>query len=151
MSITRRVVSLLAAMAVAAALAIGSVAPASAQAPAAGALRDALVGTWVGTYEGYHDGVLESGQQRFVITNVRGAHVKGTWQYRKDAKANWTAKKPMQWVVLRDAQDGDWNITGADANGIYIGSFTPGDTRLVISYQGSTNDLVTYRFDVRRR
>ncbi len=125
--------------------------PAASAAPAAAATaRTALVGTWEGTYAGYASGTYESGYERFVITAMRGPNAKGTWQYRHQESDPWSDPLPVQFVV-KPAPQGGWTVTGADVNGIYVGTMNAAGTRLNLAYQGSVNDLVSYSFDMRKQ
>lgn len=137
-------------------LSVATIAQALATAPAEAnrqTVREALIGTWKGTYAGYNGGRWESGEQKFVFSSMRGVHVKGTWQYRgKTSGQEWTKPAPVQLIVVPevDGEDGHWSITGADANGIYVGHLSAEGPRLKLSYQGSVNGLLTYDFTVTR-
>ena len=155
MTVTHRSLRLLAALALGGALALGAGAPpatADSQPTTAVAVtaKQALLGTWIGTYSGFEDGRFVRGQERFILATMRGANVKGTWQFRASAADPWSAKSPMQLVVLPDP-DGGWAVTGADVNGIYVGRLDASGTRLDLAYQGSVNDLVSYHFVMRKR
>lgn len=135
---------------------VAAIAPALATVPTVAngqTARDALLGTWKGTYAGYNGGRWESGEQKFVFSSMRGVHVKGTWQYRgKTTGQKWSKPAPVQLIVVPepDGEDGHWNVTGADENGIYVGHLSADGPRLQLSYQGSVNDLLTYEFVVSR-
>ena len=155
MTITHRSLRLLAAAALGATLAVGapaSAAVATGQPAVAAALsaREAVLGTWVGDYSGFEEGRYVTGQERFVLTVMRGANVKGTWQYRATAKDRWSAKEPMQLIVHPDPSGG-WAVTGADANGIYVGRLEADGSELDLAYQGSVNDLISYHFVMRKK
>ena len=123
-------------------------APASTAAPLSAATlsaRTAFMGTWVGTYSGFEDGKPHVGLERFVITKMKGSVAVGTWAFRDTAKDAWSAAEPAQFIVL-PAAGGGWQVTGADANGIYFGTMNAAGTKLDLTYQGSVNTLVTLRF-----
>ena len=126
----------------AAAPAVASVAAATAPAQS---VRQALLGTWVGTYSGFDKTTFTKGLERFTITAVRGATAKGSWQYRATAADPWSAKSPLLLVALPDTAGG-WTVTGADDNGIIVGTLDAAATTLDLAYQGSVNDLLAYHF-----
>jgi hypothetical protein len=154
MHVRNRSLHLVAALTLGSALALGTMtAPASASVPSTASAvtaQEAMLGTWVGSYSGFEDGTFVKGQERFNLTAMRGANVKGTWQFRATSADPWSEKSPMQLVVLPDP-DGGWAVTGADVNGIYVGRLDASGTRLDLAYQGSVNDLISYHFVMRKR
>jgi len=150
-----RTIRILAALGIGATLLVsGTGGPAAAADVSAAAstqtVRQALLGTWVGTYSGFEKGAFTKGLERFQLTTVRGATVKGTWQYRATAADPWSAKAPLLLVALPDP-DGGWKVTGADDNGIIIGTLNEAGTTLDLAYQGSVNTLIAYRFLLTKR
>ncbi len=113
-------------------------------------VRDAIMGTWVGPYYGFEAGKRLKGIERFVITHAWGSSAKGTWQFKLDGSTSWSKALPLQFIV-RPAADGSWVVTGADVNGIYIGTMNAAGTALDLSYQGSVNALVTLHFTMRKK
>lgn len=149
-----RTIRILAAIGMGATLLVaGTAGPATASATSAAApaatstlsVRQALLGTWVGTYSGFDSTTFTKGLERFTITVVRGATAKGTWQYRATAADPWSAKSPLLLVALPNP-DGGWKVTGADENGIIVGTLDAAATTLDLAYQGSVNDLLAYHF-----
>jgi hypothetical protein len=124
-------------------------ASATAHAPSAIAsttLKDALLGTWVGTFDGYYQGGYAKGDERFIVTAVRGANAKGTWQYRMSSSDSWSAKEPLQWIAVKES-DGAWRITGVDQSGTYSGLLSPDGKHMDLSYVSpGTAALMSYRF-----
>ena len=150
-----RPIRILAALGIGAALVLGvsagpSVAAAVPTAPAAQPVREVLLGTWVGTYSGFDGSAYMAGLERFQITAVRGAVAKGSWQYRATDADPWSAKSPLLLVALPDPAGG-WKITGADDNGIIIGTLDETGASLDLAYQGSVNGLLAYHFVMRKK
>jgi hypothetical protein len=114
----------------------------------------ALKGTWIGTYEGFNTKGFESGQEKIVITKVRGTSATGTWQYRPSSKDKWSKARPVNLsVYANEVEDGvkiDY-ISGADELGIYVGKLNESEGLLQMAYSSQTQDLLVLTFEMRKR
>lgn len=130
---------------------IGGVAPAANAAPGQASV---LKGTWVGTYSGYDANGYHSGQEKIVITKVKGSNASGTWQYRSSAKNKWSKPKPVNFSIYAqendDAMPTDY-LSGGDADGMYVGKLDTSENRLVFSYTARAKNILVLTFDLRKQ
>ena len=144
----RLLIALLGAIAM---LSLGVLAPAAHAAPGDASV---LKGTWVGTYSGYDNDGYKSGQEKIVITKVKGSNARGTWQSRSSAKAKWSAPQPVNLSIYAqendDAMPADY-ISGGDAEGMYVGKLDTSENRLVFSYTSRTMNLLVLTLDLSKK
>ncbi|MDA2987675.1 MAG: hypothetical protein O2815_01215 [Actinomycetota bacterium] len=114
-----------------------------------------LKGTWIGTYSGYDANRYESGQEKLVITKVKGSNAQGTWQYRPSAKQKWSKPKPMTLAIFDQEETANGGLTdyiaGGDELGTYIGKYDSSDDSLVFAYVSVSQDVLTLTFDLKRK
>ena len=127
-------------------------------APAANASTgDAAVlkGTWIGTYSGYSANGYKSGQEKLVITDVKGSNAKGTWQYRSSANKKWSKPKPMTLAIFDQEETSGGGLTdyisGGDELGIYTGKYDSSDDSLIFAYVSQSQDVLTLTLDLKRK
>ena len=130
----------------------------AAAAPAANASTgDAAVlkGTWIGTYSGYSANGFKSGQEKLVITDVKGSNAKGTWQHRSSANKKCSKPKPMTLAIFDQEETSGGGLTdyisGGDAEGIYVGKLDTSENRLVFSYTSRTMNLLVLTLDLSKK
>lgn len=114
----------------------------------------ALKGTWIGTYEGFDTNGFESGQEKIVITKVRGTSAQGTWQYRASAKKKWSKPRPVNFSAYSQETEGDVTvdyISGADELGIYVGKLNESEGLLELAYSSQSQDLLVLTMEMRKR
>lgn len=114
-----------------------------------------LKGTWIGTYSGYDANEYKSGQEKLVITDVKGSNAKGTWQYRSSANKKWSKPKPMTLAIFDQEETANGGLTdyiaGGDELGTYTGKYDSSDDSLVFAYFSQSQDLLTLTIDVKRK
>lgn len=137
--------------AVIALLSMAVVVPAANAAPGDAAV---LKGTWVGTYSGYSNSGYKSGLEKIVITSVKGSNARGTWQSRSSATVKWSKPQPVNLSVYAQENDDSLPtdyISGADADGIYVGKLVTSKNRLVFTYSAPEKDLLVLTLDLQKR
>jgi len=114
-----------------------------------------LKGTWIGTYSGYDTDGYQSGQEKLVITQVKGSSAKGTWQYRTSAKKKWSKPLPMTLSVYDQETTQDDGlvdyISGGDELGVYTGKYDSSDDTLTLAYVSISQDVMTLTMELNRR
>jgi hypothetical protein len=114
-----------------------------------------LKGTWIGTYSGYDTDGYQSGQEKLVITQVKGSSAKGTWQYRTSAKKKWSKPLPMTLSVYdQEITQNDEMIdyiSGGDELGVYTGKYDSSDDTLTFAYVSISQDDMTLTMELKRR
>jgi len=137
-------------MAIIVGLSLSVLTPAAQAAPGDAAV---LKGTWIGTYSGYDLDGYSTGQEKIVITAVKGSNARGTWQSRTSAKAKWSKPKPVHLSIYAQENDEamptDY-ISGGDADGMYVGKLDTSENRLVFSYTARTMNLLVLTLDLRK-
>jgi len=114
-----------------------------------------LKGTWIGTYSGYDADGFQRGQEKIVISEVRGSNAKGTWQYRTSSKKKWSKPRPLTLSVFdqEETAGGGFTeyITGVDELGTYTGKYDSSDDSLNMAYVSQPQDLLTLTFELKRK
>lgn len=127
------------------------VAPAANAAPGDAAV---LKGTWIGTYSGYSNSGYKSGLEKIVITSVKGSNARGTWQSRRSAAAKWSKPKSVNLSVYAQETDDSLPtdyVSGADADGIYVGKLVTSKNRMVFTYSARAKDLLVLTLDLQKK
>jgi hypothetical protein len=132
-------------------LSMGLASPAAQAAPGAASV---LKGTWIGTYSGYSNDGYYSGQEKFIITSVKGSNARGTWQSRSNPKAKWGKPKPLNLSIYAqendDAMPTDY-ISGGDADGIYVGKLETSENRMNFSYTSWSKNLLVLTLAMKKK
>jgi hypothetical protein len=146
----RRLVALLAA-ALLGLLSIQLTAPAANAAPGD---ASGLEGTWRGTYQGFDTGGFVRGQEKIVITEVRGATATGTWQSRTSAKKKWSKPRPINFAVYDEELDEgtpSLYLAGADQGGTLVGKFVPSQGTMRLAYDSISQDVLVLILDMKKK
>ena len=120
---------------------------------AAGNASD-LKGTWIGTYQGFDANGFEKGQEKFVLTKVRGSSASGTYQYRSSPTKKWSKPKFMNLSVYdMETDEGvpTLYISGGDALGVYVGKMIPSEGVMRLAYTSLSQDVLVLTIDVRKK
>lgn len=114
-----------------------------------------LKGTWIGTYSGYDADGYKSGQEKLVISEVKGTSARGTWQYRSSAKKRWSKPRPMTFSVFDQEEFVGGGmaeyIGGVDERGIYTGKYDSSDDTLIFAYASQSQNLLTLTLNLERK
>jgi hypothetical protein len=113
-----------------------------------------LKGTWVGTYAGYDNSGYLSGQEKFVITSVKGSNARGTWQSRTSASDKWSKPQHIGLSVYATNADPSFPelyISGGDANGVMTGKVFVAEKAMGITYTSAPQNLRVLTFDMKKR
>jgi len=114
-----------------------------------------LKGTWIGTYSGYDADGYKSGQEKLVISKVKGSNAQGTWQYRSSAKKKWSKPQPLTLSVFdrEETENGGMAdyISGGDAEGIYSGKYDNSDDSLIFAYVSRSQNVLTLTIELKRK
>ena len=114
-----------------------------------------LKGTWIGTYSGYDADGYKSGQEKLVISKVKGSNAQGTWQYRSSAKKKWSKPQPLTLSVFdrEETENGGMAdyIYGGDAEGTYSGKYDSSDDSLIFAYVSRSQNILTLTLELKRK
>jgi len=114
-----------------------------------------LKGTWIGTYSGYDADGFQRGQEKIVISQVRGSSAKGTWQYRTSSKKKWSKPRPLTLSVFDQEETAGGGvteyITGVDELGIYTGKYDGADDTLNLAYVSQSQNVLTLTLEMNRK
>ncbi len=145
-----RLVALLAA-ALLGLLSVGLTAPSANAAPGD---ASGLEGTWRGTYQGFDTGGFVRGQEKIVITEVRGATATGTWQSRTSAKVKWSKARPINLAVYDEELDEGTPsvyLAGADEGGTLVGKFVASEGTMRLAFTSVSKDVLVLILDLKKR
>jgi len=112
-----------------------------------------LKGTWVGKGSGYRsEGYKSEGDYKFVIGQARGFAAKGTKQYRDQGSRQWSEPESCYFTLLSEDENGLWQISGAEGDGVYQGATTQAGG-LVLNYleAGGGSDDAALRLTLKKR
>lgn len=112
-----------------------------------------MKGTWVGASLGLNTAGLNKGQDKYVITKVRGSSASGTWQYRASAKKKSSKPKPLNlsaYDMENDHGIPTVYICGGDERGVFVGKLMPTEKTLKLAYTSVSQGILDLTLDRRK-
>jgi len=116
---------------------------------AVGKVND-LKGTWVGTYRGFNDSGHVAGQEKIVITKVKGSIAVGTWQSRSSAKDKWSKPETVRFAAYGTGSMG-YELSGGDSEGTYVGTYSAAAQKMTFAYTAQSLDLLVITIEVTKK